>query len=195
MKRARTSRPAGCPYVTRGGLKLEFALRSFNVQVDGLIAADLGCHKGGFTDCLLQHGVRKVFSVDTACGLLDWKLRNNPRVVVCERTNLLHWKAPEPVDLAVIDAGWTRQRACVPAVLRSLKTDGTLLSLVKPQYEADKSLLARGVLPAHQLEFVMENVRNALTEIGLVAEEVISPVPGSGGNTEVWIRLRPCSTA
>lgn len=191
MSRARVNRPDDCPYVTKGGLKLSFALSCFKLDVAGQTAADLGCHRGGFTDCLLQHGAARVHAVDTGYGVLDWKLRNDPRVTVHERTNLIHWTAPEPVDLAVIDAGWTPQRLSLPAALRSLKPSGRILSLVKPQYEADKSLLQRGVLPEEQIEAVMPQLRTAVAEIGVLLGEAPSPIPGSGGNREYWFLVCP----
>jgi len=175
--------------VTKGGLKLEFALREFGVKADRLDTADFGCHRGGFTDCLLARGARRVHAVDTGYGILDWKLRNDPRVVVHERKNLLHWNSPEPLDLVVIDAGWTRQHLSVPAALRSLKPGGTILSLVKPQYEAEESERVRGVVPAELLEPIMSRVRSRLEGIVRMAAEARCPFPGSGGNTEVWLCL------
>jgi 23S rRNA (cytidine1920-2'-O)/16S rRNA (cytidine1409-2'-O)-methyltransferase len=189
MKRARVTRPKSCGYVGKGGLKLEFALRHFGVSVSGLICADLGCHRGGFTDCLLQHGALRVHAVDTGYGILDWKLRSDPRVVVHERTNLLYWKSPESLDQAVIDAGWTPQRLSIPAALQSLKPGGAILSLVKPQYEVERSELQRGVLPADGLASAMERVRASLNGVARTLGEVQSPIPGSGGNTEFWLYL------
>jgi 23S rRNA (cytidine1920-2'-O)/16S rRNA (cytidine1409-2'-O)-methyltransferase len=189
MKRARVSRPKLCGYVGKGGLKLEFALRHFGLVVQGLICADLGCHRGGFTDCLLQQGASRVHAVDTGYGILDWKLRSDARVAVHERTNLLYWKSPEPLDLAVIDAGWTPQRLSVPAALQSLKPGGAILSLVKPQYEVERSELQRGVLAVDRLAPAMERVRAALEGVARIAGEVQSPIPGSGGNIEFWLHL------
>ncbi len=129
-----------CPYVSRGGLKLAAALAAMPLHVNGLTAADLGCSTGGFTDCLLQHGAAHVYSVDTAYGQFDWKLRNDPRVTLLERTNALHLNPHEPgvkagaakkltgfagVDLVVIDLGWTRQRLAIPAALRWLRQTGS----------------------------------------------------------------------
>src|ERR1041384_1734333 len=106
-------------YVSRGGLKLAGALDAFNVDVKGWICADLGCNVGGFTDCLLQRGAAKVYAVDTGYGAFAWKLRNDPRVVVMERTNTLYLQPPAVgIDLVVIDLGWTRQIHAIPAALR-----------------------------------------------------------------------------
>ncbi|HYE62905.1 MAG TPA: SAM-dependent methyltransferase [Phycisphaerales bacterium] len=111
------------PYVSRGGLKLRHALDEFKIDVTGLTCADLGASTGGFTDCLLQAGAAKVYSVDTAYGEFAWKLRNDPRVVLMERTNALHAGPPAGgVDLVVVDLGWTPQRLLVPAALKWLRT-------------------------------------------------------------------------
>ncbi len=125
-----------CPYVSRGGLKLAAALSAMPLIVNGLTAADMGCSTGGFTDCLLQQGAAQVYSVDTAYGQFDWKLRNDKRVTLLERTNALHLNPRQPgektsaakklaefagVDLVVIDLGWTRQRLAIPAALRWLR--------------------------------------------------------------------------
>ena len=189
MRRARVNRPHQCSYVTKGGLKLEFALAEFHVPTQGVSAVDLGCHRGGFTDCLLSHGAERVHSVDTGYGILDWKLRTDPRVIVYERTNLLHWKPPEQVDLVVVDAGWTPQRASVPAAIRCLKPTGCLLSLVKPQYEIPSAHLLKGVVPPELLQEALRDVRQRLSGIAVIEAEATSPYPGSGGNVEVWLRL------
>jgi len=189
MRRARVNRPHQCPYVTKGGLKLEFALTRFHVRTQGVNAADLGCHRGGFTDCLLCRGAERVYSVDTGYGILDWKLRTDPRVIVCERTNLLHWNPPEQVDLVVVDAGWTPQQASVPAAIRYLKPTGCLLSLVKPQYEIPRERLVKDVVPPELLQETIREVRQRLSGVAVVEEEATSPYSGSGGNVEVWLRL------
>lgn len=123
-------------YVSRAGEKLEFALKSFNMDVEGLICADFGSSTGGFVDCLLQHGAGKVYAVETGYGLLDWKLRNDARVVVLERTNAVHVELPEQVDLLTIDTGWTKQSAILPSAYKNLKINGRVISLVKLSFEA-----------------------------------------------------------
>ena len=128
--RARSSRPGDCPYVGKGGLKLEFALREFGVDVAGLTAADLGCHIGGFTDCLLQAGAAKVYAVDAGYGVLAWKLREDERVELFQRTNALHWQPPETLDLVAADVGWTRQERILPAAAAMVSSGGLILSLV-----------------------------------------------------------------
>lgn len=122
-------------YVSRGGLKMAHAIGAFVIDPTGLVCADLGCSTGGFTDCLLQAGAAKVFSVDTAYGELAWKLRKDPRVVVLERHNALHTAPVELVDLVVVDLSWTPQRLCLPVALAWLKPGGKVISLVKPHYE------------------------------------------------------------
>jgi len=154
-----------------------------------LFQEHLGCHRGGFTDCLLQQGALRLHAVDIGYGILDWKLRSDPRVVVHERANLIYWKSPEPLDLAVIDAGWTPQRLSIPAALHSLKPGGVVLSLVKPQYEVERSQLQRGVLAVDGLGPAMERVRAALSGVARILGEVQSPIPGSGGNAEFWLCL------
>lgn len=131
-------------YVGRGGEKMAWALDRFGIDPTGLICCDLGSHVGGFVDALLQAGAAKVFSVDTCYGTLAWTLRNDDRVVVMERTNALHVELPEPVDLVTCDVGWTRQEKALPKALSLLKPGGQLLSLLKPQYEAEKDEIIRG---------------------------------------------------
>src|SRR6478736_10084862 len=115
------------PFASRAGLKLDHALTVFQIDVSGLTCADLGSNVGGFVDCLLQRGAAKVYSIDTGYGVLDWKLRKDPRVVVMERTNAMHVTLPEPVSLVTIDVAWTRQRHILPAAVRLLKRDGRVV--------------------------------------------------------------------
>ena len=190
MSRARP-RSEDCPYVTRGGLKLRFALDEFGVDVAGKTVADLGSHIGGFADCLLQAGAAKVYSVDTAKNIFDWQLRHDDRVVLHEKTNALHWRPPEPVDLVTYDVGWTRQRLILPAAAEMLKPDGLILALVKPQYEVPRRWLRRGVLPEDKLPDALAEARNGLPATLRIEAEAESPHRGSGGNIEVWWLVRP----
>ena len=112
-------------------------LSDLGVDASGLTAADLGASVGGFTDCLLQHGARRVYALDTAYGILDWRLRQDDRVVVMERTNAMHASLPERVDLVTVDVGWTRMGKILPAAYRMVKDGSQILALLKPQYEAD----------------------------------------------------------
>lgn len=179
-----------CPYVSRGGLKLAAALEAFELNVAGWICADFGSHTGGFVDCLLQHGAEKVYAVDPGYGVLDYRLRNDPRVVVCERTNALRYVCPEPCDLVTINVGWTEQRLILPAARRCLKLPtGRVVTLVKPQYEAPQDWLRGGVLPAERLDEVLAACRRDVCELGWqIGGETESPLRGHGGNVE-WFWL------
>lgn len=192
-----------CPYVSRGGLKLRHALDTFALNPTSLTAADLGCSTGGFTDCLLQAGAARVFSVDTAYGQLAWTLRKDPRVVVLERSNALHVEPPEPVDLVVLDLGWTPQRLAIPAAMRWLKPGpaSRIISLIKPHYEAsdragqtDDETRARrrsrhgpsprdhGILPEDQAEAITSRVVESLPTLGVeVLALTKSPILGGAG--------------
>ena len=138
-------------FVSRAGEKLDHAIEEFEIQVEGLACADFGCNVGGFTDCLLKRGASSVIAIETGYGVLEWKLRNDSRVDVRERTNALHAEPPEtPVDLVVIDLAWTPQRLALPAADAWLGPEGRILTLVKPHYELPedmKDLLDRGFLP------------------------------------------------
>ncbi|MHC4786288.1 MAG: SAM-dependent methyltransferase [Planctomycetota bacterium] len=173
------------PYVSRAGTKLEAALRHFDLDVGGLGCADFGCHVGGFTDCLLRHGAAKVYALDTGYGVLDYRLRTDARVVVMERTNVLHCPPPaEPVDLVTIDLSWTRQLYAVPAALNWLAADGRIITLVKPHYELDddrkRTLLVNGVLAPDHAEAILGEVLGALPRLGArVVASMRSPITGA----------------
>lgn len=185
--RAKSNRPSDCAFVGKGGMKLSFALSHFPIDVANKTAADLGSHQGGFVDCLLSHHAQKVYAVDTCYGTLDWKLRNDPRVVVQERTNAMHWRPPEPVDLITIDVGWTKQEHIIPSAMKMLKREGTILSLLKSQYEiTDKN---RRVLSQSEVLQVVENLLPFFQERFEKVSYAFSPYPGSGGNHEVWFCL------
>lgn len=173
------------PYVSRGGLKLAAALDAFRVDPSGLVCADLGSNVGGFTDCLLQSGATKVYAVDTGYGVLAYKLRKDPRIVVMERTNAMHVTLPEPVDLVTIDVAWTPQHHILPNAAKLVKPGGRIVTLIKPHYEADRNLLKRGVLDPEDLEPVLAHVCGRIVKAGLHVEGVIrSPIPGQKGNIE-----------
>ncbi len=184
------------PFVSRGGLKLAHALDEFGLDVAGFVCADLGCSTGGFTDCLLQRGAARVHAVDTAYGELAWKLRQDERVFVHERTNALHLEPVEPVDLVVIDLGWTRQEKAIPAAVRWLKPGGRIVSLVKPHYEIERArfeeLSVGGVLPGEVAEGIARETVERLGELGVVVEGLVrSPIrggKGGKGNLE-WLAL------
>lgn len=195
------------PYVGRGGLKLEHALRTFGVDASDLACADLGCSTGGFTDCLLQHGAASVVSVDTAYGELAWKLRSDDRVTVRERTNALHADPGEPVDLVVLDLSWTPQRLALPVAAKWIKPAGRIISLIKPHYELTDdekdALPPKGVLDEADAERVVERVMRDVEAMGFAVLGVTkSPILGGGkrsksksrGNAE-WLALLSVESA
>jgi len=182
-------------FVSRGGLKLRHALDEFKLSPQGLVCADLGCSTGGFTDCLLQAGAARVHAVDTAYGQLAWKLRNDPRVVVHERTNALHAPPPEPVALVVMDLSWTPQRLAIPAAKAWLAPGGRIISLVKPHYEfTDRGgkLPHGAVLDEVRAEETVSAVAADLPALGVqVIGLTRSPILGGSkgkGNAE-WLVL------
>ncbi|GIW76891.1 MAG: hypothetical protein KatS3mg104_1954 [Phycisphaerae bacterium] len=178
-------------FVSRGGIKLQHAIQTFGMDVKGLICADLGCSTGGFTDCLLQYGAKRVYAVDTGYGVLDWKLRKDARVVVRERTNAMHVSLPETMDLVVIDCAWTKQAYILPAAKKLLKPDGQIVTLLKPHYEASPTILRKGILPQDMVESVVTDVILRIESSGWsVVNRVESPIKGSKGNTEWLLQLK-----
>ena len=179
-------------FASRAGQKLQYAITKFKIDIYGKICADFGCSAGGFVDCLLQNGADKVFAVDTGYGVLSWKLRQNPRVVVMERTNALHVELPGQVDFVSIDVSWTRQKLIVPVALKFLKVDGDIISLLKPHYEAEKSWLKAGKVKDEFLPRTIEKVRRELSGLGITIKDIVeSPIVGKkGGNIEylMWIK-------
>ena len=179
-------------FVSRAGQKLEHALASFGIEVNGLVCADLGSNAGGFVDCLLQRGAAKVYAVDTGYGALEWKLRKDARVVVMERTNAMHATMPESVDFVSIDVAWTKQKHILPAAKRMLKDGGEVVALIKPHYEAEGGMLRGGVLMEEHLAAVLENVKRDVAEAGFELVGVVeSPIKGAKGNVEMlgWLRV------
>lgn len=176
-------------YVSRAGSKLAAALHAFGVAVEGRTCIDLGSHTGGFVDCLLQHGAGRVYAVDPGYGVLHYRLRSDPRVVVCERTNAFDFVAPEPADLVTIDVGWTPQRLILPVARRCLRSDGRVISLIKPHYEAPRAWLRQGVLPMEHTAEVLAACREDVQGAGAqILAAVDSPLPGHGGNQEfLWL--------
>lgn len=179
-----------CPYVSRGGWKLEKALRDFGVKPEGYVCSDSGASTGGFTDCLLQQGAKKVFAIDVGYGQLDWKIRSDERVVVMERTNI-RYVTPEdlgePLDLSVIDVSFISLSIVLPTIQTLLKPTGQVLCLIKPQFEAGREKVGKkGVVrdPETHKEvldhFVSLADRLGFTILGLT----FSPVKGPEGNIE-----------
>jgi 23S rRNA (cytidine1920-2'-O)/16S rRNA (cytidine1409-2'-O)-methyltransferase len=187
---------ADLPYVSRGGVKLEGALSGFGLSVAGLTCLDVGASTGGFTDCLLQHGAARITAVDVGYGQMAWRLRQDSRVHVVERTNIRYMPADlltEAVDLITIDTSFISLRIVVPAVLKFLKPTGCILPLVKPQFEVGKGEVGKGGVvrdPALHTR-VCDEVRGWLEGKGWQVEGVVeSPITGPEGNVEFLIYAR-----
>lgn len=184
-----------CPYVGRGGLKLEAALEHFGIDPSGLVAMDVGCSTGGFTDCLLKKNARKVYAIDVGYGQLDWSLRNDPRVVLLEKTNIRYIEktaVPEPVDIAVVDVSFISLLKVLPRVLEFLGNGGRVLALIKPQFEAGKGMVGKGGIVKDESTRLsaVEGVREGTAGIGFRTLGVFeSPVRGQKGNIEYFIYL------
>ncbi|MBQ5916640.1 MAG: TlyA family RNA methyltransferase, partial [Lachnospiraceae bacterium] len=188
-------RTGGCPYVSRGGLKLEKALRDFGVDPTGYVCSDSGASTGGFTDCLLQQGASKVFAIDVGYGQLDWKIRSDPRVVVMERTNIRYVTSEqlgEQLDLSVVDVSFISLKIVLPVIKSLLKSTGQVLCLIKPQFEAGKEKVGKkGVVrdPDVHKEVLDQFVEN-VTQIGFkILGMTFSPVKGPEGNIEFLAHL------
>ena len=188
-------RGSACPYVSRGGLKLEKALRDFGVDPTGFVCSDSGASTGGFTDCLLQQGAAKVFAIDVGYGELDWKIRSDPRVVVMERTNIRYVtpeQLGESLDLSVIDVSFISLKIVLPTIKTLLKPTGQVLCLIKPQFEAGREKVGKkGVVrePSIHKEvldgFVALAAELEFSILGLT----FSPVKGPAGNIEFLAHL------
>ena len=188
-------RGAVCPYVSRGGLKLEKALRDFGVKPVDYVCSDSGASTGGFTDCLLQQGARKVFAIDVGYGQLDWKIRSDERVVVMERTNI-RYVTPEdlgePLDLSVIDVSFIGLEIVLPTIKTLLKPTGQVLCLIKPQFEAGKENVGKkGVVRDPKIhKMVLDNFVALVDALGFkILGLTFSPVKGPEGNIEFLAHL------
>jgi 23S rRNA (cytidine1920-2'-O)/16S rRNA (cytidine1409-2'-O)-methyltransferase len=179
-----------CPFVSRGGLKLEKALNFFGVVPEGYVCSDSGASTGGFTDCLLQKGAKKVFAIDVGYGQLAWSIRSDPRVVVMERTNIRNVtpeQLGEPLDLSVVDVSFISLKLVLPVIQKLLKPTGQVLCLIKPQFEAGREKVGKkGVVrePETHVE-VLENFLALARGLGFtVVNLTYSPVKGPEGNIE-----------
>lgn len=197
----------GPRFVSRGGEKLEAALQAFRLEVKGLTCADVGASTGGFTDCLLQRGAAKVYAIDVGKGILHWKLRNDPRVVVMEETNARYVESlPEPVELVTVDASFISLKILLPVVkgwlasspMRSFpggRGEGNIVALIKPQFEAGRKDVSRGqgVIRSPQLHRqVLLDVLTFAAQQGLSVRGLMrSPILGPKGNVEFLAWLRP----
>ena len=188
-------RGSACPYVSRGGLKLEKALKNFGVDPTGYVCSDSGASTGGFTDCLLQQGASKVFAIDVGYGQLAWKIRNDPRIVVMERTNIRYVTLEdlgEPLDLSVIDVSFISLGLVLPVVKTLLKPTGQVLCLIKPQFEAGKDKVGKkGVVrdPAVHEEVLQNFISLAKSLDFTIRNLTFSPVKGPEGNIEFLAHL------
>jgi 23S rRNA (cytidine1920-2'-O)/16S rRNA (cytidine1409-2'-O)-methyltransferase len=192
---------AAPPYVSRGGVKLEKALREFAIQVAGKNAIDIGASTGGFTDCLLAHGAAKVIAVDVGYGQLDWKLRNDPRVVVLEKTNVRYLDPatlPFVPELATIDASFISLKLILPKTRSLITAHGTVIALIKPQFEVGKGKVGKGgvVRSAEEHQRVIDEISHAAVDCGFrVLAVTESPLLGPKGNKEFLLHLQVNSPA
>jgi 23S rRNA (cytidine1920-2'-O)/16S rRNA (cytidine1409-2'-O)-methyltransferase len=186
----------GHPYVSRGGLKLEGALKAFEIDPEGMIVMDVGASTGGFTDCVLQRGAKKVYAVDVGYGQLAWKLQNDPRVINLERRNIRYLKkeeVKESVDLILIDTSFISIEKFLLHLLIFLKRGGNLISLIKPQFEVGKGEVGKGgvVRDPSLHQKVIERISQFGCELGLnVLGVTESPLLGPKGNKEFFIHLK-----
>ncbi len=197
-------------FVSRGGIKLQAAIENFKLKIENLVCLDVGSSTGGFVDCLLQNGAQRVYAVDTSYGELAWKLRNDSRVVVMERTNILHLQhlpakniseggraisedssEVNKMDLITIDAGWTKLGLVLPVVKKFLKPEGIIIALLKPQYETEKRSLVKGVVPVDLVEGIKTEVIKEIEKLEFKIENYIeSPILGGAGNQEYLLLLK-----
>ncbi len=183
-------------YVSRGGLKLEKAMDSFGINLDKVIAMDIGASTGGFTDCMLRSGAIKVYAVDVGYNQLDWKLRNDSRVLVMERTNIRNVKKEDiadEIDFISIDVSFISLRLVLPVAKMLLKETGEIVALIKPQFEAGRDKVGKkGIVRDKETHFeVIKEVVKFSCEMGLIASALtFSPVTGATGNIEFLVHLK-----
>ena len=184
------------PYVSRGGLKLEAALDHFAIDLSGMTVMDVGSSTGGFTDCMLKRGAQKAYSIDVGYGQLAWSLRNDPRIVLLERTNIRHLEKqeiPDPVDFATIDLSFISLKKVFAKVAEFLKNNDLILALVKPQFEVGKGEVGKGGIVREEEKRLtaVDSVRDFTETLGLETIGVFqSPVPGQKGNREYFLCVR-----
>ncbi len=184
------------PYVSRGGLKLEAALEHFGVNIEGVTAMDVGSSTGGFTDCMLKRGAKKVYCIDVGYGQLAWSLRNDPRVILLERTNIRHLereRIPDLIDFATIDVSFISLQKVIPKVMEFIGERGEILALVKPQFEVGKGEVGKGGIVRDEEKRVaaLRTIEAFAVERGLRSMGTfLSPVPGQKGNREYFLYLR-----
>ncbi len=191
-----TLKTASMPYVSRGGLKLEAAINRFNIDVNGVVMLDIGASTGGFTDCLLQHGAKKVIAIDVGYGQMHWRLRNDPRVTVIEKTNARNL-TPEDIneraDAAVIDVSFISLKLIIPPVSALLPEKTFIIALIKPQFEAGKGEVGKGgvVRDDETHNRIVVDISDFCKKQGFEPVSVIpSPILGPKGNREFLIYLK-----
>jgi 23S rRNA (cytidine1920-2'-O)/16S rRNA (cytidine1409-2'-O)-methyltransferase len=184
-----------CPYVSRGGYKLKGGIEAFPIDPSGTICVDVGASSGGFTDCLLQHGACKVYAVDVAYGMLDWKLRQDPKVVVIERfnaRNISTKQIPEAIDLAVIDAAFISLTKLIPPLIPLFRKKIAIVCLIKPQFELPRQLIPKGGVvkdPEHHQQAI-EKIKAFAEKLNLKADRVeTSQILGPKGNKEFLLHI------
>lgn len=186
----------GNPYVSRGGLKLKAALEHFDINLKDIIAMDVGSSTGGFTDCMLKEGAGRIYCVDVGYGQLAWQLRNDPRIILLERTNIRHLerdRIPEVIGLATIDASFISLQKVIPKVIEFLQPGGWVLALVKPQFEVGKGEVGKGGIVREDAKRMgaVNAVKAFAEEAGLMINGLFqSPVKGQKGNIEYFLYMR-----
>ena len=183
------------PYVSRGGLKIKGALLSFGVNVKDMVALDIGASTGGFTDCLLQEGAKKIYAIDVGYGQLDWKLRTDRRVILFEKTNIRYFSGEgieDEVDMAVIDVSFISLRLVLPVAVRLINDNAVILALIKPQFEVGRDEVGKGVIRDSRLQRrVVDEIVAFSEELGLETVGTCeSPITGPAGNREFFLYAR-----
>jgi 23S rRNA (cytidine1920-2'-O)/16S rRNA (cytidine1409-2'-O)-methyltransferase len=182
------------PFVSRGGIKLDYALERFNIDVSNKVIADIGASTGGFTDCMLQRGARKIYAIDVGYGQLDYRLRKDTRVVVMERVNARYdMELQEKVDLATIDVSFISVEKVIPSVFRILKEGGNILVLIKPQFESRKEEVGKGGVikkPLLHATVLGRFIKWLVLNNYQLLDVMVSPIKGATGNTEFFVLIR-----
>lgn len=184
------------PYVGRGGYKLEKALQCFNIDLHGAVMADIGASTGGFTDCALQNGAARVYAIDVGYNQLDWKLRNHPQVINMEKTNMKNVTPEdlgEPADFISVDVSFISLLKILPAARAILKPEGSMVTLIKPQFEAGREKVGKGgiIRDAADHKEILASVLDGITKLGFsICGLTYSPIKGAAGNIEflAWLK-------
>lgn len=184
------------PYVSRGGLKLEKAIKAFGIDLKDKIAMDIGASTGGFTDCLIKHGIKRVYAIDVGCGQFDWRLRGDKRVVLFEKTNIRYLEReaiPETVDIITIDVSFISLLKVIPKAIDFLSYDGEIIALIKPQFELQKKDVGKGGVVRNESKRLsaVQKIKEGVKTMGLDVNGIFeSPIHGPKGNIEYFIYLK-----